>query len=299
VGSVWTDENPASPGTGFSFGQSDVPPRTAYDPFRNKVLMVGYDTDHRFFEYDVDTNVWTAIPLVGTPGTNFPAMNGDALKIAFDYAGQRVLVFVSSPAALWSWDPITGWVKLTLTGDSINSMYGYESQIVYDPFRLALWVIGRPMGGGSDPLVYLIDLGSLTVNDVSPTTGVAGTDYPDFTDRKGFGATYDPIRRVLVISHGGDTSIPTLYGDTWTFDGAWTDRTPAGVAGSQYPEPRAFCAMAVGADDQCVHMVGGVSDSGIFQDEWIWDGSYWAKQTVSGSGITYLGFNMGLTGHAQ
>lgn len=298
-GSIWINKNPSSPGSSFSFGVTDSPPRTTYDPFRGKMLMVGYDTTHRFFDYDPSTNLWTVITLAGIAGINFPAMNGDALKIAFDSQRRRILVFVSSPAALWSWDPAAGWSKLVLTGDSIESMRGYDSQIVYDPFRLALWVVGRPFAGGSDPLIYLIDTTTLVVSDLSPTVGTPGTDYPDFTDRQGFGAAYDPVSRALLISHGGNTTIPTLYADTWAFDGMWANVTPGGIEGANYPEARSLCLMAVGVDDQLVHLVGGVSDAETFGDEWIWDGMYWSKRAVSGSGVAYLGFNMGGTGHAR
>lgn len=84
---------------------------------------------------------------------------------------------------------------------------------------------------------------------------------------------YDSKRGRVVMFGGSHYSAPSLYHDTWEWDGVnWTKRSDSG------PEGRAMHAMAYDENLEKVILVGGNDDSGMRSSStWAWDGATWMQ----------------------
>jgi len=102
------------------------------------------------------------------------------------------------------------------------------------------------------------------------------------------GMVYDALRGEVVLF--GGTLFPTVYNDTWTWDGSnWQRESPPAS-----PPARAGLAMTYDEVRGNTVIFGGGSISGYFNDTWVWDGTTWAQQFPAtspsargGSGMAY------------
>ena len=94
-------------------------------------------------------------------------------------------------------------------------------------------------------------------------------------DARPFGAmAYDGAHEQVVLFGGG---IITYYGDTWLWGGSsWTAGHPVGWL----PVARGGHGLAYDAKLGQVVLFGGIggSDSGYWNDTWLWDGSNWLQE---------------------
>jgi hypothetical protein len=123
-------------------------------------------------------------------------------------------------------------------------------------------------------------------NDVFEWNGIEWktstvTKHPDA--RRFFGAVYDPnIRKTLIF--GGYDSLGNYRNDTWAWDGtAWTELKP-----KDKPENRGQMSMWYDPLAKKTIVFSGVGRPNIdqhvtrFEDMWAFDGTNWAKVTMSG-----------------
>ncbi len=100
-------------------------------------------------------------------------------------------------------------------------------------------------------------------------------------ERVGHQMVYDSARQRVVL-FGGVTSgsqTPTLYGDTWEWDGSrWTRQAVA-----TGPSPRMSCAMAYDPVRRRTVLFGGSTGSTPSNDTWEWDGTTWQRMTSAGA----------------
>src|ERR1700722_14048942 len=93
--------------------------------------------------------------------------------------------------------------------------------------------------------------------------------------RENSAVAYDGATHSIVL-FGGDGS--SIYGDTWTWDGAWHPRFPANS-----PSPRQGPAIAFDEAGGNVVLFGGSPTAPVgigtaFGDTWTWDGVNWTQQ---------------------
>jgi hypothetical protein len=83
---------------------------------------------------------------------------------------------------------------------------------------------------------------------------------------------YDPDRQVIVLSGGYRSATSTYLGDTWTWNGGWTQRSGG------TPPPARFRS-AAGYDRAGKRLVvsGGQFATGSDWRTWIWDGQTWTE----------------------
>jgi hypothetical protein len=97
---------------------------------------------------------------------------------------------------------------------------------------------------------------------------------------------YDSTRQRMVL-FGGIGLFPTVYGDTWEWDGAaWSQRTVTGGPGT-----RGYSLAAFDASRGVTVLYGGYNQ-GYLRETWEWDGQAWARRTdgpgfMERSGLAY------------
>ncbi len=91
------------------------------------------------------------------------------------------------------------------------------------------------------------------------------------TARESASAAYDPIRKVVVLFGGLDTSF-VPFADTWEWDGTtWTPRLVPG------PPARSSAGMAWDTARKRIVLFGGAGQSNTLNDQWEWDGQTWKQ----------------------
>jgi hypothetical protein len=131
-----------------------------------------------------------------------------------------------------------------------------------------------------------------TWTDVSPG-GTAGVNYP--TTREDHAMAFDAVNGVVVL-FGGDDG-PSLS-DTWTWNGTtWSDLSPGGIAGTDYPDARSYHAMAFVTGKNAVTLFGGYTGTFLRDDTWEWNGTAWTD--VSPAGTSGTDFPAARRRHAQ
>jgi len=100
----------------------------------------------------------------------------------------------------------------------------------------------------------------------------------------------DPAGDVVLFGGSNMAAIPTLFSDTWTYNGAaWTLETPIAS-----PPARWKHAMALNQADSLVYLHGGLDAGGAtLDDTWTWDGSAWTQLSpattpaIAAGGLSY------------
>jgi uncharacterized protein (TIGR03437 family) len=122
-----------------------------------------------------------------------------------------------------------------------------------------------------------------SLNDTWLWDGTSWTPVPPIgpSGRYGHAMAYDSAHSQVVLFGGADanfTSVPTLLGDTWVWDGqAWTQKFPQNSPPARYQH-----AMAYDSAHGEVVLFGGLygnllNDS--LSDTWLWDGNNWTQQS--------------------
>jgi hypothetical protein len=95
--------------------------------------------------------------------------------------------------------------------------------------------------------------------------------------RRGHAMAFDSARQRLVL-FGGNEFLPTLFKNTWEWDGEnWTQMTDLG------PRPRLEFAMAYDSQRRKTVLFGGMVVAGErLGDTWEWDGENWTQVEDSG-----------------
>jgi len=95
---------------------------------------------------------------------------------------------------------------------------------------------------------------------------------------------YDSLREVTVL-FGGLAGYYYYKADTWEWNGTnWTDVSPAGVEGTDYPKARTGHSMAYDAERGVVVLFGGYDSSDQRRcDTWTWNGTNWSNVSPGGT----------------
>lgn len=90
------------------------------------------------------------------------------------------------------------------------------------------------------------------------------------------GMAYDSARARTIL-FGGSGPFPTIFGDTWEYDGAtWTQRVVSG------PPARHAHGMTYDSARQRIVVFGGVNGTTNFGDTWEWNGAAWNQVASTG-----------------
>lgn len=172
----------------------------------------------------------------------------------------------------WLWDGNTWSPTTPANSPSARRM----SAMAYDATRQQ-----EVLFGGEDATNALT--GDTWVWDGSNWTQKNPASAP--SARRFHAMAYDALHQQLVL-FGGITAVSgtiVVVGDTWVWDGSnWTQMSP-----STSPSARSGHVMAYDTARQRVVLFGGVgglaSNSTIFGDTWVWDGSNWTQETPATS----------------
>lgn len=145
--------------------------------------------------------------------------------------------------------------------------------MAYSPARQRVVLFGGHGGGG-----WLSDTWEWDGSDwIQRTSAVAPGP------RIGAAMAEDPGGTVVLFGGGYNPGGRVQYlGDTWEWNGLWTQRMPA-----TSPDPRAWPGIAFDARRRQVVLYGGSSlvytgefpRAMLFTDTWVWDGTRWTQQT--------------------
>jgi hypothetical protein len=272
----------------------------AWDSRRRRVVLLIEPIPTPFtvlqaWDYLYESNEWAQRrPFGGMPGIHFPssASKDAGLAACFDGVANKVLIYSlnrrdGSPT-LWHWDAsqITNLTSLTTGLPTVH-----EPQLVWDESRNCCWLYGYSPTSGRLYELYQFYPSSYSFVD-RYVGGTPGTTYPDGR-RQGSGFAFDPRLGEVLLTHGGVH--PDLFADTWSFNGAlWTDRTPAGTEGIEYPEKRTRTALVTAPGEQ-LYLIGGYDIArSRLRDTWKWKGDLltWTDVPPNNVMITDVNANM-------
>jgi hypothetical protein len=248
-GSTWTQL--AGPGPAARSGAALAP-----SPTGQLVLFGGVAGTVPFGD------TWT-FDLTGwqqqSPAASPPARSGHAM--ALDPAGTTVLYGgIGSSGVLgdaWSWNGAT-W-----TGIAAPALLPLSSpRLAADSGSLLL--VGRL---GSGPGVVHVQRWS------------GGTWLPEFQgapapDRFLPALAFDTVRGEIVRFGGRDLAGGAYYAETWTWNGVWTQHSPALA-----PLQRSYAPMAFDPVRNETVLFGGFDGTTALGDTWVWDGTAWQQRT--------------------
>jgi hypothetical protein len=147
----------------------------------------------------------------------------------------------------------------------------YAHELSYDSQRQSALLFG----GRDDqaPFNDLWELKSGAWQSIGPATAPPA--------RAAHAQAYDAARDRLVVFGGFGlpfTAVPTIFGDTWEWDGtAWTQKATTG------PAPRDHVSMAYDAARQRIVLFGGHTGGPTpLTDTWEWDGLNWQQRSTTG-----------------
>ncbi len=273
----------------------------AWDSRRRRVVLLTEPTTIGIlqpWDYIPDSNSWVLrAPFGGMPDIHYPTSASKDLGLAacFDGVSDKVLIYALSKTTgnptLWHWDA-SRITKLAPVGMPTVE----EPQLVWDENRMSCWLYGYSPSSGQPYELYEFLPSLLTFVDRyvlhAPGNFPAGR-------RRGCGFAFDPNLNELVLTHGGIE--PTLYADTWSFNPStsiWTNRTPSGAEGTDYPERRTRTALVTGPDHE-LFLVGGYTTGEVhLRDTWKWEGDLgtWTDIPPSSVMITDVNANMRVIG---
>ncbi|NIT77393.1 MAG: hypothetical protein GWO44_11015 [Thermoplasmata archaeon] len=273
----------------------------AWDSRRRRVVLLTEPTTigiMQAWDYIPDSNAWVERePFGGMADVHYPtsASKDVGLAACFDGVANKVLIYALSKTTgtptLWHWDA-SRITKLA----AVSMPTVEEPQLVWDESRMSCWLYGYSPSSGQPYELYEFFPSLLTFVDryVLHAPG----NYPPGR-RRGCGFAFDPKLNELVLTHGGIE--PTLYADTWSFDpdtSTWTDRTPSGSEGTDYPERRTRTALVTGPDEELFLVGGYTTGETKLRDTWKWEGHLgtWTDIPPSSVMITDVNANMRVIG---
>jgi N-acetylneuraminic acid mutarotase len=197
--------------------------------------------------------------------------------MAYDAATGKVVLFGGESASTslplsdtWAWDG-SAWAKQHPTA-SPPARWG--AAMAYDAATRTVVMFG---GEGTTATG---SLGDTWVWDGSTWTKQHPTASPPA--RLDASMAYDTATRTVVLFGGSSQGIGDPLHSTWVWDGStWTQRSPAA-----HPSARLQASMAYDAATGKVVLFGGLGGRSELRQlggTWVWDGSAWAKQSLSTS----------------
>ena len=263
-GTNWTQKNPATSPVPVMGGAM------TYDAARKRAVLFGGRGGPNAHQHYNSTWEWD-----GARWTNVSAPTGHPSQryeysMAFDAARRRIVLFGGGIGGqmlsdTWEWDGKT-WIR---RNPATSPPGRYAHAMAYDANRRRIVLFGG-MGTGS--------LGDTWEWD--GTNWLQQNPAASPPAREFHALVYDSTsRRVLLF--GGSTgagSFPTLFGDTWEWDGkAWNQRTPL-----TSPPARKAHAMAHDAVRREIVLHGGHTGGFLYLgDTWTWNGTNWRQLTTT------------------
>ncbi|MCA8976559.1 MAG: hypothetical protein KDC98_17695 [Planctomycetes bacterium] len=231
-----------------------------------------------------DTREWTAgTGWVQRTTPSSPVASYGCL-LAYDRARAQCVLFGGWTGAaysnqLWAWNG-ANWSQLAT---SASPSPRYFPGFVYDPSTASILMFGGHDGSHRNDTwrwdgTNWIQL----VGDGQPGSPPA---------RRGPGICWDEHRNVAVMFGGLIQFNPSAiaFNDTWEWNGAWVQRSPA-----TSPPARGHCGMEFDAYRGRSVMHGGDSQGVYNSDTWEWDGNGWTQRTPvttpthgTGCGLVY------------
>jgi hypothetical protein len=272
-GQVWSVR--ASTGPSAREGHS-----MAYDPVRQRTILFGGFTSSAQTAapetWEWDGAAWSLRSSSGLTARGRAA-------VTYDPSRGRTVLFGGStyPTAGSSipdltetaeWDG-TAWIVSTPTGPGVRS----GAAMRHDTARRKTILYGGflPEGVGLADDTWAWD-GSWTHLQVQGPPA-----------RYSPAMAYDSARQRLVL-FGGYGPYPTIFGDTWEWNGAaWSQQTPAGPS----PAARGGSVAAFDASRGVTVLYGGFNQ-GYLRETWEWDGQAWMRRAdgpgfMERSGLAY------------
>jgi N-acetylneuraminic acid mutarotase len=256
---AWTELKPSGKRPSARSGHA-----MAYDQAAHRLILFG-GLDNTVaplddtWAYDPVANTWTELDPSGGPPL---ARIGHSM--VYDPVARRSILFGGSTRAsatlgdIWAYDAgANSWTELQPKGRVPSARTGHSA--AYDQVTHRLMVFGG-----------VTDMGAF-VNETwayDPATNVWTELHPKGelpSARSGHSMAYDPVRGILIMFGGQDSSGNTLD-DTWAYDGGtntWTALQPSGAQ----PRARAGLAMANDAASGRLIMFGGRLTPYNFVDE--------------------------------
>ena len=224
----------------------------AYDPQRAATVLYGGSDGTNVLSdcWSWDGNAWTQIAANAAPGPRlWPALAHDPSRAA--------LVLYGGSAGVHSTWMLAGstWINLPTNGDPGDR----GGAFCWDGQGMLL--------RGPDQVWRL----------TSATWSALPVDVTEPQGRTAVGLAWDAARGEAVMFGGGvyvGAGQYQLLGDTWCYDSRWHARSPATA-----PTARRNAAMAWSAADRAVLLWGGVTNAGLVNDTWLWNGATWTLQS--------------------
>jgi hypothetical protein len=280
-GTAWTDASPGgAAGGGFPTGRYNH--AMTYDSARGVAVLFGGDDNAAGLLGDTwiwNGSFWVNASPAGTAGVDFPTAR-HSHSMAYDSTRDVVVLFGGDDGAFcsdtWEWNG-TAWNDVLPGGVAGTNFPSprYNHAMTYDSTRGVVVLFGGDDGTlCSDTWEWN---GSVWT-DVSPG-GVEGTNFP--TARRSHAMVYDSALDIVVLFGGDDGS---YCSDTWEWNGTtWTDVSPGGVAGTDFPLARHSHAVAYDSGGGALLLFGGTGTGGRLGDAWEWNGSAWSDVSTTGT----------------
>ncbi len=235
----------------------------------------------QLWRWTAGDGVWTALAQSNGQGApnSLPSLYGGA--IAYDPKARAIVLFGGNTITngttpgtmtndLWRWDLATSQLsRLSPPSGAAWPEPRTGHAMAYDPVRQQVLLFG---GGKPEPSheLWALDTASATWTDLSGGATSTGAAWPEA--RIGPQLALDPVRQVLVLTGGGDTSASPVQAlaSTWELAAgttSWNERARASSA-SLVGEPLAFVS-GVGL----VTLSSAWDPNATYLGLWRWDGA--------------------------
>jgi hypothetical protein len=256
-----------------------------FDSTRGVAVLIG-GWDHSTLRpetWEWNGAAWSDATPGGSEGAAFPEARFYH-GMAFDSVRGKTVLHAGADGTeifddTWEWDG-SAWIFLSGSSGSAGAppMRAVPS-LVYDRARSVAVMYGGYTGA------YLTDL--WTWNGVSWSQAHPGANPGvDCPGRRYMqAAAYDSVRGVMVLSGGYRRDPNVYYTDTWEWNGtAWTDVSPAGAEGVDFPAASVGPSMTYDSYRGVVLFFGGADRNSVLLNEiWEWDGTAWTNVTPAGA----------------
>ena len=270
---TWSDRSPA--GTeGIDFPHSRQRHAMAHDSNRGVTVLFGGRDSNTIIRADTwEWNGTTWTDVSPTPAASPPVRRAHAM--AFDSTRNVVVLFGGEDddyfADTWEWNGTT-WTDVSPAGTAgvdFPSARG-DHAMAFDAARGVTVLFGGDTAAGSSSETW--EWNGTAWSNRSPA-GTPGADFP--TARHNHAIAYDSMRERVTL-FGGHTGAAAA--DTWEWNGAtWTDVTPSGTAGTDFPAGRRRHIAVYDAARGRLVVFGGDDGAMRFADTWEWTGSAWNR----------------------
>jgi len=281
---TWFDASPVGV-AGVDYPVARYLQDMTYMSVQNKILLFGgtnggYLKDT--WEWDCTGKTWTKytpVPFPNTPDGTY------SNRVVYDVLRDKVLFFGGIANGVrrnmtWEWDSTAKtWTDVTPLGLKPSARIYFAMS--YDLSTGKVVVFGGD-DNGTDGETWEWDGATATWANVSPG-GVPGVDFP--AARQKAVMAYDTLNSRSILFGG---QIGGMYKqDTWSWNSTtklWTDVSPAGISGVDFPTVRALSSMAYDIVINKIILFGGTSTVWYMNDTWRWDGvaKTWTEVTPVG-----------------